>query len=352
MDLRNAMFVTLAACSPSVSSPNPAGPDAGSAATPDGGSVLPSGVVAVPLESAGGFAYMAPLALGSAGTFQTQVDTGSTSAAVAAASCTTCASAGVTPLYAATGTDEHHTASTEYADGSMWSGEVYRDQATVAGSPGVALDFASITSQTQFFTDNTYQGILGLGPDELLEPSTTSFMGKTIAAGVAPVMAFQMCPDRGQMWLGGFDPNAASAEPAYTPMLPITNNQPFYGVQIAKLSLDTTSLGTEGAFGETLVDTGTSISYVPAAVMTKLVGAINGASGYKALFGTQKIADGGCVTTAGVTSAQVDAMLPPMSIQFPDGNGGKTASIEPRADALVHDPAGRRPVLPRVLGLR
>jgi hypothetical protein len=315
--LRSLPLALLAACAPTQT---PDATDAGTHTT-DGSS--PSGVIAVPLTTDQGFAYMAPITIGGQ-TFHDQVDTGSTSTAVASTTCTTCKAAGVTPTYTAgsSATDENQQASTEYADMSGWSGEVFADTASVGGSPSITLDFASITTQTQFFTDNTYQGILGLGPDDLLEPGTTSFVSKSIAAGMPAVMAFQMCPDRGTMWLGGFDPAAASAAPAYTPMLAIGSNQPFYAVKIAAVTLGGTSLGsTQSAFGVTLVDTGTSISYVPKAVVTKLVTALNGSAGFQALFGTQKIADGGCVTAAAVTPDQVDAMLPAMAIQFPVGPG-------------------------------
>ena len=313
------------------------GPDGGGGVSPDAGPPLPAGVYAIPL-SGGGFEYDAPLTVGGQ-TFLAQVDTGSTSAAVASSKCTTCGvTAGYTP--GSTATDTKKTASTTYGDNSKWSGEIYKDTASTNGTPDVSLDFVSITSQTGFFGQGAlYQGILGLGGDGMLEPGTTSYMDATVKAGVTNQMAFQMCPDGGTMWLGGFDPNAATAAPTYVPMNAVTADEPWYTVDIAEISVGGTNIGIKQAgFGEALVDTGTSVALVPTAAETALVNAINASAGFKQLFGTQKVADGGCVTAAGVTGAQVDAALPKLGIEFP---GGGKFSLDPTRSYMLPQGSGQ-----------
>jgi len=210
--------------------------------------------------------------------------------------------------------------STTYGDNSGWSGTIYEDKLNIGGSPPVSVKLAAITTQTMFFSGNTYEGILGLGPDDILDTGLSSFMDATIAAGVTNQMAFQFCLDKGNMWLGGYDPAAATAAPTYTPMNALTTDEPWYTVDIASVGFGGTKLNfTQKEYGEALVDTGTSVMLVPPTVETAAIAAVNDSAGFKQLFGTQKVSDGGCVTTAGVTSTQVDATLPTMDIAFPGG---------------------------------
>ncbi len=271
-----------------------------------------AGVVAVPLTADGG-GYTASFQLGMQA-FDFIVDTGSTSTGVAASTCTNC---DVQPEYTSSGAvDKHETASSQYGSGS-WKGEVFEDAATIGGRAAVTLDFAAITSQTGFFQGPGYEGILGLGPDALLLPNTTSYLTKAIAAGMTSQVAFQLCPDGGTMWLGGYDAGAATAAPSFTP---IVAGAPYYMINVGGVGMGDAALPVTGAdFGPTIIDTGTTLTFVPTAVETAVIAAVNGASGYASVFGTQALADGACMTTT-MTSAQIDAALPPLSLTFASGN--------------------------------
>jgi hypothetical protein len=126
------------------------------------------------------------------------------------------------------------------------------------------------------------------------------------------------------MWLGGYDAAAASAAPTYTPMLPITDNDPFYAVNVDDLKLGGTSLGysTAADFQEPIIDTGTSLFYLPTAIFKAALKAINASSGMQTLFGGQQLTSMGCVKTPGVTSAMVDADLPALSLSLPSVTAG------------------------------
>ncbi|HET9992918.1 MAG TPA: pepsin-like aspartic protease [Kofleriaceae bacterium] len=287
-----------------------------------------AGVVAIPLIGLGG-GYTAKLELGGQ-PFDVIVDTGSTSTGVAAATCTNC---NVHPAYApGAAMDLHQAASSQYGSGS-WKGEVFEDAATMGGRPAVALDFASITSQTGFFQGPGFQGILGLGPDGLLLPYTTSYLTKLIAAGMTGEVAFQLCPDNGTMWLGGFDAAAATAAPSFTPL---SSAAPYYIVNVGAASVAGTASLTGADFGPTIVDTGTTLTYVPTAVVTAVVNGIKGSTGYTSAFGTQTLADGACLTTT-MTSTQLDAALPPLSLSF----AGATTPISiPATRSYLFDQGG------------
>ncbi len=280
----------------------------------------PSGLVAVPLTTPGELVFTAPMKFGTQ-SFNMLVDTGSSSTGVAATSCTNC---GVSPAYTPGGgaTDQHATASSTFGDGTGWSGEVYADTAAIGTGFAVKLDFAAITSNNGFFRGG-FDGIVGLGPDDLLLPHTTSYVDAAVTAGMLPQFAFEECVNDGTMWLGGYD-NAAVAQPVvFTPM----TGAGYYTVGIAGMAIGATDLGLSSAsFGDTIVDTGTSISFIPSAAQNAILSKVNASAGFKAVFGSQSLTAGGCVSSS-LSAAQIDAMLPTLGLTFPDAGGGATTAV-------------------------
>ena len=319
-----------------VDAPTGTTPDAPTTVTPDG-SVTPTSwpaLAVIPLTSPDG-SFWGPMTRVGSQTFLMDLDTGSTTIGVAGATCTTC---GVTPLYTpgATAMDQGKTTGTQYADGSGWNGEIFTDNVNLGGNtPDVPLALGSMTKQDQFFFDNTYQGILGMGAAQNAEPNTGSWFDLAAAAGMTATMAFEICDTTGTMWLGGFDDTKASAPMAYTPLLAITNNQPFYAIDLTGLSIGTTVIGTGAtAFQKPVVDTGTTFFYLPTSMDKAILNAVNGSAGYVALFGaTKKLKDYGCAKPllATTTAADVDAMLPTYSMTMPGVNGGADVVLSLKA---------------------
>ncbi len=293
------------------------------------------GVEAIPLTTPDGSYYNVSLMMG-AGTFALDLDTGSTSVGVAGSTCTGC---GVTPLYnASSGTDLHKTASTEYDDGTGWSGEIYSDSVSLGHeTPSVKIAFVDITAQQNgFFDGSDYQGIMGLGPQQNAEDGTTAYVDAASAAGVPKIMAFELCPSHGNMWYGGFDPSAGTGDVQYATMIPIDDNNPYYAINIDDMQLGGTSLGfTAPDFQEPILDTGTSYTYLPTPVHTALVNAINADPAFQSMFNSKKISDNTCVTKAGSTAAQVDAALPVLSMKVPSASGDITISVPPSQSYLL-----------------
>jgi hypothetical protein len=316
--------------------------------------IIANGVIAIPLSTPTGGdqgEFYTPALTASGKSFLLDLDTGSTVTGIAGMSCTTCT--GMSPLYTpgAGATTTNMADSASYADGSQWSGTVYSDMVGLGhGSPDVTLDFVNISSQTMFFSGNEYQGILGMGPDALLDPGTTAYPDQLFGAGVTTkTMAFELCPTDGTMWLGGYDATHAASAPKYTPILTTGDNAGFYEVNMTGMSLGTTSLGVASAtFDNPIVDTGTSLFYIPNTAETALIHDINANAGYKALFPAQTLTDptnsnsqtAGCVNaTAGTTDAMVDAMLPALSETFA-GVGGGSISISAAPLASYFQSAG------------
>jgi hypothetical protein len=335
--------------------PDATGPGGDAADAAIDGSV--NGVFAIPLNTPTGAdqgAFYLPAFLASGKSFLMDLDTGSTVTGIAGATCTTCM--GMSPLYApgAAAMSTGMTDSASYADGSGWQGSIYSDTVSLQfGTPDLTLAFVDITQQStnpQFFAGNEYQGILGMGPAALLDPGTTAYFDKLTAAGVTPTMAFELCPTEGTMWLGGYDSSHVAGTMQYTPLLTTGINKDFYSVQMTDIQLGSTSLGVAAAaYAGPIVDTGTSLFYIPSKAETALIKDLNANAAFKTLFPAQTLTDptnsnsptAGCVNAkAGTTGAAIDTMLPKMAMKFA-GMGGGTITLDvPALASYFYDAGG------------
>ena len=190
----------------------------------------------------------------------------------------------------------------------------------------------------QFFSDNSYQGILGLGAPENAEPNTGSFIDVAKQRGAVPVMAFELCPTTGTMWIGGFDAAKAAGAPGYTPLIPITADARL--LDRHQLDVDRHHQGRHD--GRRLPGVGRGLAdrrHRHVAVLradrrrSEILAAINASPGFKTLFGATAVLpnvesqSGGCITKAGVTAAMVDAMLPTLTMTMPNKAGGADISV-------------------------
>ena len=277
------------------------------------------------LTSVEGIAYTANITVGGSQAFDVIVDTGSTSLAIAGASCSTC---NVMPAYTpgSSGMDQHTTSSSMYGDGTSWNAENFSDSVAITGDSAVEMRFASITAestQPPFFRMGfPNQGILGFGTHLTAVPGTDSYDELRMGAGLSENFAMQLCANAGTLWFGGPDPShEASAEQA-TPMVPISSSQPFYEVSVNSAAVGSASIGLSG---DAVVDSGTSIMVMSPDATNAMITQITSAPGYHQLFGTQALTgDATNITclTSSATSDQVDAMLPPLTVTLADTNNG------------------------------
>jgi hypothetical protein len=304
--------------------------------------------VTVPLTGCAFIGYQAEVKIAGSQTFLLSIDTGSTDTAVAASSCSDC---GVSPVYMpSAGADTGMNTSTQYGSGS-WNAEVYSDTVQVGGEvPAVRMDFAGITEQRQFFTNQTCdgspsatsptQGILGLGPltlDTIGMSNTDAYFNELVqVAGIPNVFAVQLCALNGNMWFGGYDPGYASGAPQYTPMV----SSGYYAVTLSDVGLGGTSLGYSSSdYGAAVVDTGTWGFLLPTGAFNALANDIASSSAVSTVFGGQINANffdtGNCATPNGETEAQVNSMLPAMTITFPSTTGGSFTLSYPAARSYL-----------------
>jgi hypothetical protein len=293
--------------------------------------------------------YTATVTIGDSQSFQMQLDTGSNALAVASKACTTC---GVSPEYTPTPTgNTHQSANAEYGpsdDLEGYLGEIYQGTVRLATGPSTpnrglsaSIDFVSITSQSQFFLGNTYQGIMGMAPagSACVEvPGTDELFGQLVSrAHVPDVFATELCGTTGTLWLGGYDPAATTAAPRYTPLITEGGAACFWAVNLVSIEIagSTVPIATT-ANPATMLDTGTPATILPAPAFTAITEAIGTDANFQQVFGFEggDKADGGdagavdagtaaswfantnSCTNLTQTKAELDAMLPPMTLIF------------------------------------
>ncbi|KAJ7646298.1 putative cathepsin E, partial [Mycena polygramma] len=217
------------------------------------------------------FSYIAETTVGSQ-TFDLIVDTGSSNTWVGADTKFTAGS---------TGKSTGDKVSVSYGSGSF-SGTEYTDTVALSGTSASKVSIGVASSATGF---DGVDGIIGFGPEELTEDTVSgasevpTFMQDLKSAGVidsnvlgvsfAPLSGSSESSSNGALTLGGVDDSAYTGDISYTDRV-----APYWGVSVSKFAFGSTSLGTSTASG--IVDTGTTLFYVPTAVYTKFLTASKG----------------------------------------------------------------------------
>jgi hypothetical protein len=332
------------ACSPGTASVTGEDRDAASAdvlAAYDGPFDLPEGnAVTVPLKGCGGPGYAAEFKVGSQA-FQLTIDTGSGTLALASASCDNC---DVSPVYepGSSAVDQQKSTFDNYALGG-WTGEVYSDSVTLEGvDEKVKMDLAAIGTQSGFFKDGgcafgtvpfAPQGIVGFGPAAASVTGTDAFWSKLTQGGESNVFAVEVCSSGGLLMVGGVDPVRGDLRgPAlYTPILDSAGSL-YYSVTVSDLQLGGKSLGFSASdFGATAVDTGSSVLVLLPDVFHALASKIEDIVAFSTDFdgGSSWLGTADCFSSS-LSPAEIDSMLPALSLSFPRVGGG-TFSLDLKA---------------------
>jgi hypothetical protein len=308
----------------------------GDASAQDAGVDSGSGLEKVTLSACVPTIYTAPTTIGTQ-SFQLIFDTGSTTLAVAGSTCS-CMTA--MPLYTPgpTAVDQKQTVMANYGSGS-WNGEIYQDSITLGTTPSTQTKFASMTSETGFFQSPPPQcdsmsggteGLIGFGPSGAASQGTVGFFDAYVAAHNVPdVFSIQLCDTSGSLWLGGFDPASMTAAPQYVPLdkLQVGGqmlDQLYYAIDFVSITVNGTNVpvGANGQVPDAVVDTGTSAFLLSDASYAALTAAIQADSAFNGLFGASFFPTAANSLTSvtckqlSQTKAQLDAMLPPLTLTF------------------------------------
>ncbi len=175
--------------------------------------------------------------------------------------------------------------SVSYGSG-QFSGKEYVDKVSFGGLTVKSQSIGSATSSSGF---NGVDGIFGLGPVDLTQNTVSNantvptFLDNLYSQGSIPseVLGVYFSPEagadtndnNGELTLGGTDSTKYSGAISYVPTLKTGAAAPYWGVSIASFSYGSTVLAS-GATG--IVDTGTTLIYIPSAAYTKFLSASGG----------------------------------------------------------------------------
>ena len=77
-------------------------------------------------------------------------------------------------------------------------------------------------------------GILGFGPDDSAQANSETIVGFLADQGVPKIFSTLLCQQGGLLWMGGYNPDAATSAPLYTPL---DTSQGYYLFEIGAIGL-------------------------------------------------------------------------------------------------------------------
>lgn len=222
------------------------------------------------------------------------LDSGSSNLAIAISSCTNCKEASTTLDFT---TDEDMCVEVTYGSGE-WSG-VEVDSTYVGLSSSISTDttFAGITYQDDFFSGgSSYVGILGMAYSGIAEGYSESScsesskkdskkLSESTSLDATPLMsafrddgvissntfAVAMCGNDADVSIGGVESSMYSGDISYaTTQLTFGEYYGYYLIYTSALTVGSTSVTVENInlYGGLVVDTGTTLHYLPSATAT------------------------------------------------------------------------------------
>ncbi|CEI41856.1 hypothetical protein FVEN_g3800 [Fusarium venenatum] len=221
--------------------------------------------------------YVAPVVIGGK-TWNLIVDTGSSN--------TWCgAQASCEPT--STGKSTGGSVSVSYGSGSF-SGKEYTDKVSFGGLTVSAQSIGAASSATGF---SGVDGIIGFGPVGLTSGTVSNvntvptFMDNLYSQGSisSEVLGVSFRPEsgsddsdtNGELTLGGVDSSKYSGSITYFPALSSGTASQYWGISIGGFTYGSTTLGTSGSG---IVDTGTTLIYIPTSAFNKFLSATGGSS--------------------------------------------------------------------------
>lgn len=184
-----------------------------------------------------------------------------------------------------TGQDTGGSVSVSYGSGSF-SGEEYTDEVSFGGLT-VSSQSIGAASQATGFTG--VDGIIGFGPVDLTESTVTNantvptFMDNLYSQGSisTEVLGVSFRPEsgsdnddtNGELTLGGTDSSKYSGSITYFPTLTSGDAAGYWGIAIKSFAYGSTTLASS-ATG--IVDTGTTLIYIPTSAYNKFLSAAGG----------------------------------------------------------------------------
>ncbi|KAM0547771.1 hypothetical protein ACHAPJ_010232 [Fusarium lateritium] len=219
--------------------------------------------------------YIAPVVIGGQ-TWDLIVDTGSSNTWCGAQ--TSCEPT-------STGRSTGGSVTVSYGSGSF-SGTEYKDKVSFGGLSVAAQSIGSASRSSGF---SSADGIIGFGPVDLTAGTVSNvntvptFMDNLYSQGTisSEVLGVSFRPEsgsddddtNGELTLGGTDSSKYSGSITYFPTLTSGAASLYWGISASGFTYGSTTLGTSGSG---IVDTGTTLIYIPTAAYNKFLSATGG----------------------------------------------------------------------------
>ncbi|KAG8903977.1 Type I transmembrane sorting receptor [Tulasnella sp. 403] len=235
--------------------------------------------------------YYGPLSIGTP--FQgttVDFDTGSSDLVIPLSSCT----GGCTGPLFNSGSSSTYRATTQpfsitYADGSGATGKVATDTVSVAGLTVTGQGFGAVTQETGGFGGGPNAGLLGLGFTANAESGKTPFFINLANGGVLTSNVFSFYMSRGgasgsELCIGCTDSAKFTGSVSYYPLDPASTGGVQYYWNIASGGFFYNGGTSSGSFSA-VIDSGTTLIYIPTAAASSFYAKIPGAKDASATLG-------------------------------------------------------------------
>ncbi|SPJ78649.1 probable aspartic proteinase precursor [Fusarium torulosum] len=219
--------------------------------------------------------YVAPVVIGGK-TWELIVDTGSSNTWCGAQSSCEPSS---------TGKSTGGSVSVSYGSGSF-SGTEYNDKVSFGGLTVVSQSIGAASKSTGF---SGVDGIIGFGPVGLTKSTVSnantvptfldnlytqgSISSEVLGVSFRPESGSDTDDTNGELTLGGTDSSKYSGSITYFPTLTSGSAAAYWGISIASFTYGSTTLASSGSG---IVDTGTTLIYIPTSAYNKFLSATGG----------------------------------------------------------------------------
>ncbi|KAH9890110.1 acid protease [Cubamyces lactineus] len=226
--------------------------------------------------------WTGPLTIGTpAQSFTVDFDTGSSDLWVPSSSCRGCSRHSTyNPSRSSTSQSQRGTFEIGYQDGSSASGPIYSDTVTLGGVTVTGQRFSAVTTESQQFSQDPEDGLLGLGLTALSELNSDPFFVTAVKQNKVSegVFAFKLAQSGSELYIGGTNSRLYSGSIEYHP---VTTDKGYWQIGGASAQLN----GRTVASGlETIIDSGTTLMAAEESVVEQFYGNIRG-SGYDSYYG-------------------------------------------------------------------
>jgi cathepsin D len=162
------------------------------------------------------------------------------------------------------------TFSISYGDGSTASGPIYKDTVTVAGVTATGQALSAVTSESDSFSSDPSDGIMGLSYGTISSLNAPTFFENLIDQQAVPngVFAFRLAAEGSELYFGDVDSSKFSGDISWAPV----TEQAYWTVDgSAAVS------GTRAYSGSMIIDSGTTLVVGPTSSIAAFYKKISGA---------------------------------------------------------------------------